>query len=196
MVLLIIAACSGTGKSTLARCLLDTHPELRLSVSYTTRSPRPEEVDGVHYHFVERGAFERRIADGKFAEWAEYAGNFYGTAHSTIAIARDRGHDLVFDVDVVGARSLKSAYPDAVSVFILPPSWSELERRLRARGTEDEATIERRFAAARSELEAAPSFDYLVVNDVLDAASADLDHVYRAAGLRTAERLELLDELN
>ncbi len=195
MVHLIICAVSGTGKSTIARHLLDRYPRLRLSVSHTTRAPRAHEVDGVHYHFTSRVEFERLSADDAFAEWAEYAGNLYGTARSMIDGAARDGVDLLYDIDVVGAANLKRAYPDALTCFVLPPSWAEVERRLRARGTETEASIARRLAAGRRELEAARTFDYLVLNEQLDAAVAELDCIYRAAHLRTAERRATLERL-
>ena len=197
MVLLILSAVSGTGKSTLARKLLASHDCLRLSVSHTTRSARAEEVDGQDYHFVDRERFEAMVAAGSFAEWAEYAGNLYGTARAMIERERAaaEGVDLLFDIDVVGAASLKAAYPDATSCFILPPSWDEVARRLRRRGSEPEASIARRLEAGCREVIAARTFDYLVLNDELDAALVDLDHIYRAARLRTAERLALLRAL-
>ncbi|MCK6575750.1 guanylate kinase [Myxococcota bacterium] len=195
MVLFIMAAASGTGKSTLARRLLAAEPRLRLSVSHTTRRPRPGETEGVEYHFVDRAQFEARIAEGAFAEWAEYAGNLYGTAHAEIARTRDAGGDLLFDVEVVGAAALKRAYPDAVSVFVLPPTMAELERRLRGRGTESEEVVARRLAAARRELGSAETFDHLVVNDDVERAADDLRAILRAAGLRTASRRALLDRL-
>lgn len=190
-----MAACSGTGKSTLGRRLLAEHPHLRLSVSHTTRGPRPGERDGVEYHFIDRTAFEARIAEGAFAEWAEYAGNLYGTSHDEIARTRAAGRDLLFDVDVVGAANLKRSYPDALSLFILPPSWAELERRLRGRGTEAEPVVAKRLAVARRELDAAATFDYLIVNDELEKAYAEMVALYRAAGFRTSERVGLLDRL-
>lgn len=195
MTLLIMAACSGTGKSTLGKRLLAAHPTLRLSVSHTTRGPRPGERDGTEYHFVDRAAFEQHIRSQSFAEWAEYAGNLYGTAHAEIERARTEGRDLLFDVDVVGAANLKISYPDAVSFFILPPSWAELERRLRARATDGEEAIARRLACARSELEAARTFDYLVLNDDLERAAAEMNALYATARIRTSERLALLDRL-
>ena len=190
-----MAACSGTGKSTLGRRLLAEHPKLRLSVSHTTRPPRPGETQGVEYHFVDRAAFEVEVRAGAFAEWAEYAGNLYGTSHEEIDRTRSAGRDLLFDVDVVGAANLKRNYPGALSLFILPPSWEELERRLRSRGTEAEPVVARRLAVARRELEAAATFDYLIVNDELDKAYAEMVALYRTAGLRTSERVGLLDGL-
>lgn len=195
MVPLIICAVSGTGKSTIARRLIALRPRLRLSVSHTTRPPRPGEVDGEHYHFVDRAAFDRLVADDEFAEWAEYAGNCYGTARSTIERATREGFDLIFDIDVVGAAQLKRCYPEALTCFVLPPSWAEVERRLRARGTESEAAIARRLSVGRRELAAASDFDYLVLNEDLDAAVAELDCIYRAARARTRERLDLLQGL-
>ena len=195
MVLLILAACSGTGKGAVGARLRARYPALKLSVSHTTRSPRPGEVDGVHYHFVDRAAFEAVARDGGFLEWAEYAGNLYGTARSTVEAARSVGHDLLFDVEVVGAGNLRKAEPAAVSVFLLPPSWAELERRLRARGTEDEGRIQRRLATGRRELAQAASFDYVVVNDALDAAVDDLAAIYRAAKLRAAGRRRTIEAL-
>lgn len=195
MVLLILAACSGTGKSTLGRLLRARQPNLRLSVSHTTRAPRPGEAEGVDYHFVDRPTFEALVAAEGFAEWAEYAGNLYGTAHSTIAAAEAAGHDLLFDVEVVGAGNLKRAFPDAVACFLLPPTWPEVERRLRSRGTETEASVARRLATGRWELGHAHTFDYLVINEVLERAVDDLDAIYRAARQRTPARLAHLERL-
>ncbi len=195
MVLLILAACSGTGKGAVGVRLRARFPTLKLSVSHTTRSPRPGEVDGVHYHFVDRATFESMAREGGFLEWAEYAGNLYGTARSTVEAARSLGHDLLFDVEVVGAGNLRRAEPAAVSVFLLPPTWAELERRLRSRGTEDEARIQRRLATGRRELAQAASFDYVVVNDALDAAVDDLAAIYRAAKLRAAGRRRTIEAL-
>lgn len=195
MVLFIMAAASGTGKSTLARRLLAAEPTLRLSVSHTTRTPRPGETNGVEYHFVDRPTFEARVAEGAFAEWAEYAGNLYGTAHAEIERTRTAGGDLLFDVEVVGAAALKRNYPDAVSVFVLPPSMDELERRLRARGTETEAVVAKRLAAARRELASAADFDFLVVNEDVETAADELRSILGCARLRTASRRSVLDRL-
>ena len=195
MALMILAAVSGTGKSTLARALLDRHPNLRLSVSHTTRAPRPGERAGVHYHFTDRATFEADVAAGRFVEWAEYAGNLYGTAHSTIDAAREAGVDLLFDVEVQGAGNLKQAYPEACACFILPPSWRALEARLRGRDTESPESLARRLGTGRRELAVADRFDYLVVNDQLDAAVDDLTAIYRAARLRTLTGLPHLQAL-
>lgn len=195
MVLLMLAAVSGTGKSTIAKMLLERQPALRLSVSHTTRKPREGEIDGVHYHFTAPEAFAAMVGDGGFAEWAEYVGHRYGTARQTIDAAREAGHDLLFDIELQGAGQLKGAYPHAIGVFLLPPSWSGLEERLRRRGTDDDATIERRLARGREELAGAAWFDHLVINDDLERAVAEVEGIYRAALSRTANRLARLAAL-
>lgn len=182
MVLLIIAAVSGTGKSTVAQSFFSQlDGEIQLSVSHTTRAMRPGEAQGVHYHFVDRPAFEQQIAEGRFVEWAQYAGNLYGTSEDTIEAARAAGIDLLFDVEIQGVEALKRAYPEAISVFFLPPNWAELRRRLSSRGTETAQTIERRLARGLVELEAAETFDHLVINGALDEAVAQLRAIYQAA---------------
>lgn len=195
MALMIIAACSGTGKSTIVRALMARHKRLKLSVSHTTRSARPGEVDGAAYHFISVSRFHEMIEENAFVEWAEYAGNFYGTSHEVIRQAELDQIDLLFEVDTVGAAALKSAYPAALSCFILPPSWSELERRLRTRQTETEEVIERRLAVGRSELAVAHTFDYLVVNQELDRAVDEVSLLYRSLLLQTRHQSKLLDEL-
>ena len=149
----------------------------------------------MHYHFTDRASFEAEVKAGRFVEWAEYAGNLYGTAHSTIEAARLAGVDLLFDVEVQGAGNLKRAYPEACACFILPPSWRVLEDRLRGRGTESPESLARRLATGRQELAVADRFDYLVVNDVLDAAVDDLTAVYQAARRRTVTGLAHLQSL-
>lgn len=196
MVLFILAAVSGTGKGTVGRALMARNPDLELSVSHTTRAPRAGETDGVEYHFTDHDAFRAGIAEGAFVEWAEYVGNLYGTARETIDGARKAGHGLLFDIEVKGAAQIVEAYPDdAVSIFLLPPSWSELADRLRKRGTNDEADIARRLARGREELAEARWFDHLVVNDTVERAVDELESIYRSAKTRTAGRLELLDRL-
>ena len=195
MALMIFAACSGTGKSTIVKALTERHPQLRLSVSHTTRAPRPGEVDGVSYHFIDVERFRRLIKEGAFVEWAEYAGNYYGTSHEMIRTAEARGEDLIFEVEVEGAAALKNAYPRAVSCFLLPPSWEELERRLRGRQTESEDVIQRRLIEGAKEVEVAHTFDHLVVNDDLEMAIDDVSSIYRALKLRTRQQRPKLDLL-
>jgi len=194
--LLILSSPSGAGKTTLkSRILTESHPELRFSVSHTTRQPRASEVDGREYHFIDNARFARMTEQGEFAEWAEVHGNLYGTSLREIEIARTSHRGVVFDIDHQGARQIKATMPEAVSVFILPPSMAELERRLRARASDDEATVQRRLLAARSEIGHYAFFDYLVVNDDLEAAHKKLDAIVvaeranRARNARAAERL-------
>src|SRR5438128_12634717 len=180
--LLILSSPSGAGKTTLkTRILTVSHPELRFSVSHTTRKPRQSELDGREYHFVDKPRFERMVAAGEFAEWAEVHGNLYGTSLREIELARSSHRGVVFDIDHQGARQIKAKMPDAVSVFILPPSIAELERRLRSRASDDEQTVQRRLLAARSEIDHYAFFDYLVVNDDLDEAHKKLDSIVVAA---------------
>ena len=195
MALLILAACSGTGKSTLAAALLKRQERLKLSVSHTTRDPRPGEIDGVHYHFVSKAHFEELIAAGGFVEWARYAGNLYGTAHEMITSTERAGDDLLFEVEVFGAAKLKEAYPRARSCFVLPPRWASLEERLRLRGTEDEATIQRRISTGREELLAAERFDHLIVNDDFEDALRELEAIYLASKSLQREQRSTLERI-
>ncbi len=187
--LIVISAPSGTGKTTLVHMLLKEFPDLEFSVSYTTRPPRPGEVDGKDYHFVDRKTFERMIEEGDFLEWAEVYGNLYGTSRTQVLRALNEGRDVILDIDTQGALQVKKNFPEAVLIFILPPSLKELERRLRSRGTDDEETIERRLKIAREEIRRAPLYDYIVVNDVLEVAYENLRSIIRAEKLRT-ERLK------
>jgi guanylate kinase len=195
LTLLILAAVSGTGKSTIGQRLRAQNPNLKLSVSHTTRGARPQERDGEHYHFIGEERFKEMVADEGFAEWAEYVGNLYGTAKSTVENAADRHEDLFFDIEILGAQQLKAAYPEALSVFLLPPSMEELERRLRARGTDSHEAINERLARGRLELLAAREFDYLVVNDRLEDAVTAIEEIYRSqSGCQDVNRM-LLESL-
>jgi len=180
--LLILSSPSGAGKTTLTQRLLQEKGlGMTFSVSLTTRAPRPNEVDGQDYHFVDREGFHARRDAGELAEWAEVHGNLYGTATSEIARARDAGaRALLFDVDYQGARQIKAKLPQAVGVFILPPSMAELRKRLEGRGTESPESLERRFAKAQVEIEHYPFFDYLVLNDDLQKALAELKGIIHA----------------
>jgi guanylate kinase len=195
MALIIFTACSGTGKSTIVKALTQRHPRLKLSVSHTTRLPRPNEVDGGAYHFINHAEFEDLIKQEAFVEWAEYAGNFYGTSHMMIREAEARGDDLIFEVEVKGAEVLKAAYPHAISCFLLPPTWAELERRLRTRDTETEEVIQARLAAGQRELKLAQGFEYLVTNDQLEVAVDEVSSIYRALKLTQREQEQRLHQL-
>ncbi|NOY44222.1 guanylate kinase [Deferrisoma camini] len=192
---LVISAPSGAGKSTLIRRLREAMPELGYSVSHTTRPPRPGERDGVEYHFVDRATFEAMRDRGEFAEWAEVHGNLYGTALTELRTAAEAGQDLVLDIDVQGALQVAQRLPHAVLVFVLPPSWEELERRLKARGQDDPEVIARRLANARQEVAEAPRYHYVVVNDDMGRCLEDLKAVVRAERCRPVRQQAALAAL-
>jgi guanylate kinase len=180
----IISAPSGSGKTTLVSRLLASVPGLLFSVSYTTRKPRGDEVDGHSYRFVSREDFEARIAGNEFLEWAEVFGNYYGTHRGILEEAQAQGKDLVLDIDVQGARQLRSRIPEAVSVFILAPSRQILEQRLRARGEDREDVIERRLRDAAEEIRQYSVYDYVLINRDLDESDATLSAIVRAERVR------------
>lgn len=177
--LLVLSAPSGAGKTTLAHRLRAAHPDACFSISVTTRAPRGVERDGVDYHFVTRERFDALVAQGAFAEWAEVFGQRYGTLRETVDAAIRGGRIALFDIDVQGGAQLHAAYPDAaVTAFIVPPDAAELERRLRGRSTDSDEVIARRLAAARAEVaRGLATYDYVVVNDELDAAQRRLDAI-------------------
>jgi guanylate kinase len=193
--LLILSSPSGAGKTTLKTRILARHPELRFSVSHTTRKPRATEVDGREYHFIDRARFSEMVRARAFAEWAEVHGNLYGTSLSEIELARPTHRGVVFDIDYQGARQIKAELPGAVSVFILPPSMEELSRRLRARASDDEETVQRRLTNARVEIEHYALFDYVVVNDDLDRADAVLHGIILAERARRANNARIAEKL-
>ncbi len=161
---MVLSGPSGVGKSTVVRALRVHQPELWLSVSATTRFPRPGEVDGVHYRFVTPEMFQQQVTDGGFLEWAEFAGNLYGTPKQPVLDHLAAGHPVLLEIDLQGARQVRAAMPHAQLVFLAPPSWEELVRRLTARGTESPEVVERRLATAREELAAETEFDVRLVN--------------------------------
>lgn len=192
---LVLSAPSGAGKSTLIRRLVQEFPQFAFSLSTTTRSPRPGERDGREYHFVDRVQFEDLIHKGHFAEWAKVHGNYYGTPLKATQELLETGRDVLFDIDVQGARQLRASLPQSVLAFVLPPSRQELLRRLQKRGADEEAEISRRMEAAGQELAAAPEFDYWVVNDRLDEAHDRLRSIYLAEGCRAARNRDLLHRI-
>jgi guanylate kinase len=182
--LVIVSSPSGAGKTTLCRRLMTEFPDIRFSVSVTTRKARANERDGVDYVFVDPVRFQRMVDAGEFAEWAEVHGNRYGTTRAAVAEALERGHDVLFDIDWQGGRQLKAQFADdALMIWVLPPSLQVLEERLRGRATDAPDVIERRLAMAKRELEHYSLYDYLVVNDALDLAYDRLRAVYVAAHL-------------
>jgi len=192
---LVLSAPSGAGKSTLVGRLRAEFPGFAYSISCTTRAPRPGEEDGVHYHFLTREEFLRRRGEGFFAEWAEVHGNFYGTPKAPVEKLLRDGRDVLFDIDVQGAMQLRNVFPQAVYVFILPPSREVLETRLRGRGTDSEEVIARRMRNALGELRMAGRFDFLIVNDDLEEAADELRAVYLAGRARAVNRPGLVDGL-
>lgn len=179
-ILFIVAAPSGAGKSSLVNALLEREPDITLSVSHTTRAPRPGDVDGVQYHFVDRARFGQMVAAGDFLEHADVFGNGYGTSRGAVEPILATGRDVLLEIDWQGAAQVRAKIA-CVSIFILPPSRAELERRLRARGTDSAATIEKRLAASRGEIAHAHEFDCIVVNDRFEDAVAQLQAIVRAA---------------
>lgn len=172
--LVVIAGPSGAGKSTIVRGLLHLRP-FRFSVSATTRAPRPGEIDGVHYHFVEVAEFRRMVDDGELLEWAEYGANLYGTPLAPVLEVLEKGDDILLEIEVNGAQQVREIHPEATMIFIRPPSLEELERRLRARGDTDEDAISRRLDISADELAVADElFDNVVVNDDVDTAMTEV----------------------
>jgi len=186
----IISAPSGSGKSTLVHRILETVPNLVFSISYTTRPPRSSETPGVDYIFVSRKDFVDRLARGEFLEYAEVFGNFYGTNRETFELATHQGKDLVLDIDVQGARQLKVAIPQAISVFVLPPSREIMEQRLRSRSQDSEEVIQRRLRGAAEEVQNYTHYDYVLINRDIEEASARLANIVEAERLRKARMEE------
>jgi guanylate kinase len=194
--LLIISSPSGAGKTTLCNRLRAEFPALAFSVSHTTRKPRANEQNGREYHFVEHGEFRELVAKGAFAEWAEVHGNLYGTSLREVEQARGKdASGILFDIDYQGARQIRAKVPEAVAVFILPPSMEELERRLRGRASDDEVVVQKRLAKARDEIANYALFDYLVVNDDLDRAYDRLRGVVLAESARRQRKALLAETL-
>ncbi|MDR9826570.1 guanylate kinase [Vibrio sp. FNV 38] len=184
--LYIVSAPSGAGKSSLISAMLETNPTyaMKVSISHTTRGMRPGEQDGVHYHFVQKENFEDLIEQGAFLEYAEVFGNYYGTSRIWIEDNLDKGIDVFLDIDWQGARQIRQQMPQAKSIFILPPSNGELERRLNTRGQDSEAVIAKRMAEAKSEISHYNEYDYVIVNDDFDNALIDFKAIIRAERLK------------
>jgi guanylate kinase len=195
--LLVLSSPSGAGKTTLTRMLLERCPELRFSVSHTTRAPRSNEIDGGDYHFIDRPRFMDLVARGAFLEWAEVHGNLYGTSTAEIDRARTTPGctGMIFDIDYQGARQIKSKVADVVTAFLLPPSMHELERRLRGRASETEESLQQRFATARREIEHYALFDYVVVNEEVERAFDELRSIVVAGRARRERRAPLAESL-
>ncbi|MEO8204240.1 MAG: guanylate kinase [Betaproteobacteria bacterium] len=193
--LIVITAPSGAGKSSLIGAALKADPALRLSVSYTTRTPRPGEQDGREYHFVDDAAFLAMLERGDFLESAEVHGYRYGTSEATLNRELALGHDLILEIDWQGAQQVRRLYPDCTGIFVLPPSIEELERRMQKRGQDSAEVIRRRMAVARDEISHSPEFNYAIINKDFDEASQDLLAIIRSARLGTARQLARHPEL-
>jgi guanylate kinase len=193
--LFVVVAPSGAGKTSLVAKLLEADANVRLSVSHTTRSPRSGEAHGREYHFVTRGEFERMIAAHDFLEHAEVYGNYYGTSRRWIETELDGGHDVLLEIDWQGAAQVRRIFPHMVGIFILPPSLTELRKRLTGRGKDSLEAIERRMASAREEISHVLEFEYIIVNEHFEMASADLQAVVRAARLSRAHQEKSLASL-
>ena len=185
--LLLVSSPSGAGKTSLSRRLVADHPDLQMSISATTRLPRPGEVDGREYHFTDRATFDDMVRGGAFLEWAEVHDHRYGSPKAPILAALDAGRDVLFDIDWQGADQIVAALPeDSVRVFVLPPTMADLARRLHARAQDRPEVIRRRLERAYGEIEQARGYDYVIVNEDFDRAFADLAHIYHAERLRRA----------
>jgi len=197
--LIIVSAPSGAGKTSLVGALMARDPQLTMSVSHTTRARRQREQDGINYHFVSQQHFLDMVTQQAFVEHAEVFGHLYGTSSSSVAVERDQGRDVILEIDYQGARQIRERYPEAISIFILPPSLATLAARLEGRGEDAQSVIEQRLAMARSEMSSFAEYDYLVVNDDFEVALQDMACIVRAERLRVVNQRErlapLLDEL-
>jgi guanylate kinase len=187
--LYILSAPSGAGKTSLLKALREQDDELQVSISHTTRAMRPGEEDGAHYHFVDHARFLHMVESGEFLEHAEVFGNFYGTAEAAVRAQLEAGQDLVLEIDWQGARQVRKRFPEAVSIFILPPDRETLRERLDNRGQDSEEIIDGRMREAVSEMSHYHEFDYLVINDIFDAALAELSSIVQCQRLRTPRQI-------
>ena len=188
----IISGPSGVGKSTVLKALLERRPNVYFSVSATTRDPRPGELDGIHYHFMDVESFRKWISMDQFLEYAEYVGNFYGTPKRYVDEAMAQGKDVILDIEVQGALQVIGKRPDTVRIFIAPPSWDALEQRLTGRGTDSPEKIQKRLVRAKVELQTADTYDYFVINDTVENAVREINAIMLAEHCRPSERMEIL----
>ncbi len=187
--LYVVAAPSGAGKSSLVNALLELDSHLAVSVSHTTRAPRGQEQDGREYHFIDGPAFQAKVQQGDFVEWAQVHGHLYGTSQQAIAEPLAAGTDMVLEIDWQGALQIRKLFPSAVLIFILPPSWQELQQRLQRRGEDGPAVIEQRLANAREEVAQARHFDFVIINALFETALFDLKTVVHSQRLKYAAQL-------
>ncbi len=194
-ILIIFSGPSGSGKGTVLSKLLEKRNDTKISVSMTTREKRAGEIDGVHYYYVTRDYFEKKIADNKMLEYAEYADNLYGTPKDPVDEMLKAGLAVILEIEVQGAEKIRKLYPDAVSIFLAPPSTAVLEERLRGRNTEDEETVNHRLVIAREEIRRAVEYDYLVINDTVDNAVDRIEMIIEAERLKIIRNKKILSEV-
>jgi guanylate kinase len=191
--LIVVSGPAGVGKGSIMKRVREISSDVILSVSATTRKPRPGEVDGINYFFKTREQFEEMISQNSLIEWVEYCGNYYGTPKDFVCSELAKGHNVILEIDVEGSLNIRELFPDAVLCFILPPTYAELEKRLRDRKTEDETTIARRLSRAREEFEYISRYDYIVLNDTIEEASQEFLCIVQAEKMRTARNRELIN---
>jgi len=194
-VLVTFSGPSGTGKGTVVKEILKSRDDTNLSISMTTREKRNGEIDGVHYYFVERDFIEKKIASNGMLEYAEYAGNIYGTPKEPVDEMLNAGKVVILEIEVQGAEKIKKIYPDVVSIFLMPPSLRVLEERLRGRKTDDDETINHRLVIAREELRKAYDYDYIIVNDTVENAVKQFNEIIDAERLKTSRNKKIISEV-
>lgn len=194
--LIVFSGPSGVGKGTVLKEFLQHRDNVSLSISATTRQPRPGEENAVHYYFLTREEFEKRIAENNMLEYAQYNGNYYGTPKDKVEEALEQGRDIILEIEVQGALLVKGKCPNALLVFVMPPSWQELRDRLTGRGTEDAETIEKRLNIAQGELKQAIHYDYILVNDQVEAAAKRLEHIMESGRCRIVEMKDFIREVD
>jgi len=194
-VLVILSGPSGSGKDTVLGELVARNDDIRVSISMTTRKQREGEIDGIHYYFVDRDYFRRKIDEGSMLEYAEYAGNYYGTPKAPVDEMLDSGINVVLEIEVQGADKIRKMYPDVISVFLMPPSLSALEARIRMRGTEDEESIAHRLFIAEQEIRRADEFGYVIVNDTVTDAVEAFETIIRAEKLKVSRNKNIISEV-